>query len=52
MIDGIERLIEYVKVGKSVDYSNMMVQILSTLLIKKPTNPNCKLLVIGTTSNY
>ena len=52
IIDSIERLVEFVKVGSNVNYSNAMIQNLLTLLLKKPTNPECKLLVVGTTSSY
>ena len=52
IIDNIERLIEIVKVGTTVNFNNPILQSLLVLLSKKPTNPNCKLLVIGTTSNY
>ena len=50
IIDNIERLVEYVRTGP--DYNNMMIQALLTLLKRVPSNPACRLMIIGTTSNY
>ena len=50
VIDNIERLIQYVQTGP--DYNNTLMQALLVLIKKKPTNPNCKLMIIGTSSNY
>lgn len=50
VIDNIERLIEYVQAGP--DFNNYVVQSLLTLIKKIPKNPECKLLIIGTSSNY
>lgn len=50
IIDNIERLIEYVQIGP--DFNNYIMQVLLTLLGKIPPNPDCRLLIIGTTSNY
>lgn len=34
------------------DFNNHIVQTLLTLIKKIPSNPDCRLLIIGTTSNY
>jgi len=49
VIDNIERLIEYVKTGP--DFNNSIMQTLLTLIKRTPINPDCKLMVVGTTSN-
>ena len=51
-MDNIERLIEFVKVGSHVDFNSRILETLKTLLMKKPTNIESRLLIIGTTSNY
>jgi vesicle-fusing ATPase len=50
VIDNIERLIEYVQTGP--DFNNQIMQALFVLIKKIPQNPDCRLLVLGTTSNY
>jgi vesicle-fusing ATPase len=50
ILDNIERLIEYVPTGP--DYNNTLMQAISVLVKRIPTDPECHLLVIGTTSNY
>lgn len=50
IIDNIERLIEFVSTGP--DFNNHVLQSLVTLIGKIPTNPDCRLLVVGTTSDY
>lgn len=50
MIDNIERLIEFVQAGP--DFNNHILQTLMTLLQKIPQNPECRLLIVGTSSNY
>lgn len=50
VIDNIERLIEYVLAGP--DFNNHIVQTVMTLVQKIPQNPECRLLIIGTTSDY
>lgn len=49
MIDNIERIIEYVQTGP--DFNNSIMQALLVLIRRIPVNPDCKLLVLGTTSN-
>lgn len=49
IIDNIERIVEYVQTGP--DFNNNLMQTLLTLLSRIPPNPECKLLVIGTTSS-
>lgn len=49
LIDNIERLIEYVKIGPR--FSNLILQTLLVYITKVPLNKNNKLLIIGTTSN-
>ena len=50
IIDNIERLIEYVQTGP--DFNNTLMQALLVLIKRIPTNPDCRLMIIGTTSNY
>lgn len=50
ILDNIERLIEYVQTGP--DYNNTLMQALLVLIKRIPTNPECRLLVVGTSSNY
>jgi vesicle-fusing ATPase len=50
IIDNIERIIEFVRTGP--DFNNNVMQTLFALLNKIPPNPDCKLMVIGTSSNY
>jgi vesicle-fusing ATPase len=50
IIDNIERLIEYVQTGP--DFNNSLLQTLFVLLRRIPNNPNCRLLLLGTTSNH
>lgn len=49
VIDNIDRIVEYVQTGP--DFNNTVLQALLTLLSKPPTNPQCKLMIIGTTSS-
>lgn len=49
VIDNIERLIEFVHAGP--DFNNHVVQTLMTLIQKIPPNPDCRLLIVGTSSN-
>ena len=48
ILDDLERLIEYISIGSR--FSNLLLQALLTLIKKKPTNPERKLMIIGTTS--
>lgn len=48
ILDDIERLIEYISIGSR--FSNILLQALLTLIKKKPTNPDRKMMIIGTTS--
>lgn len=50
VIDNIERLIEFVQAGP--DFNNHILQTLMTLIRKIPPNPECRLLIVGTSSNY
>jgi vesicle-fusing ATPase len=50
ILDNIERLIEYVSTGP--DYNNTLMQAISVLVKRIPTDPECHLLVIATSSNY
>lgn len=50
ILDNIERLIEYVSSGP--DYNNSLMQTISVLVKRIPTNPECQLLVIATSSNF
>jgi vesicle-fusing ATPase len=50
VIDNIERLIEFVQAGP--DFNNSILQTLMTLIQKIPQNPECRLLLVGTTSNF
>lgn len=50
ILDNIEELIEYVPTGP--DYNNRFMQALIVLVKRIPTNPECHLLVIATSSNY
>jgi vesicle-fusing ATPase len=50
VIDCIEMLVEYVDVGPN--FSNTVLQILRTLIKKVPPNPECRLMIVGTTSKY
>lgn len=49
MIDNLERLIEFVPAGP--DFNNHILQTLMTLIQKIPPNPECRLLIVGTSSN-
>lgn len=49
VIDNIERLIEFVE--GVPDFNNHVLQGLMTLIQKIPTNPECRLLIVGTTSD-
>ena len=49
IIDNIERLIEYIKIGPR--FSNLILQTLLVYITKAPTNKNNKIMIIGTTSN-
>ena len=49
VIDNIDRLVEFVQAGP--DFNNYVLQALLVLLKKIPSNPECKLLIIGTSSN-
>lgn len=49
VIDNIDRIVEFVQTGP--DFNNVVLQALITLMSKPPTNPECKLLIIGTTSS-
>jgi vesicle-fusing ATPase len=44
----MERLIEFIQIGPR--FSNPILQALLVLIKKKPTNPDRKLMIIGTTS--
>ena len=48
ILDDIERLIEYISIGQR--FSNLLLQALLILIKKKPSNPERKLMIIGTTS--
>jgi vesicle-fusing ATPase len=50
VIDNIERLIEFVHAGP--DFNNHVLQTMMTLIQKIPPNPECRLLIVGTSSNY
>lgn len=50
MLDNIERLVEYVQAGP--DYNNTLMQAILVLIKRIPTNPECRLLVLATSSNY
>lgn len=49
IIDNIERLIEYVATGP--DFNNTLMQAIMLLIKRIPENPECRLMIIGTTSN-
>lgn len=49
IIDNIERLIEYVATGP--DFNNTLMQALMLLIKRIPENPECRIMIIGTTSN-
>ena len=49
VIDNFERIVEYVQTGP--DFNNNVMQTLITLLTKPPSNPECRLLIIATTSS-
>jgi vesicle-fusing ATPase len=49
IIDNIERLIEYVATGP--DFNNTLMQALMLLIKRIPENPECRLMIVGTTSN-
>lgn len=49
VIDNIDRIVEYVQTGP--DFNNIVLQALITLMGKPPSNPECKLLIIGTSSS-
>jgi vesicle-fusing ATPase len=48
ILDDLERLIEFIHIGPR--FSNPILQALLVLIKKKPTNPDRKLMIIGTTS--
>lgn len=43
-------MIEYVQTGP--DFNNTLMQALLVLIKRIPTNPDCHLMIIGTSSNY
>lgn len=49
IIDNIERLLEFIDLGPR--FSNDMLQTLLILLKRLPKKPDCRLLIIGTTSS-
>jgi vesicle-fusing ATPase len=49
IIDNIERLVEYVATGP--DFNNTLMQALTVLIKKIPENPDCRLMIVGSTSN-
>jgi vesicle-fusing ATPase len=50
ILDNLERLVEYVQTGP--EFNNTLMQALLVLVKRIPTNPDCRLLVVGTSSNY
>lgn len=48
ILDDIERLIEFVPIGAR--FNNLLLQTLLILIKKKPSNPERKMMVLGTTS--
>ena len=48
MLDNIERIIEYIKIGPR--FSNSILQTLLVYITKSPINKNHKLFIIGTTN--
>ncbi|CAD8065135.1 unnamed protein product [Paramecium primaurelia] len=50
LIDNIERLIEYVDIGPR--FSNAILQALLVLIKRLPDKSQCRILIIGTTSQY
>ncbi len=49
IIDNIQRLIEYVATGP--DFNNTLMQSLMVLIKRIPENPQCRLMIVGTSSN-
>jgi vesicle-fusing ATPase len=49
VLDDLERLLDYVRIGPR--FSNAVLQTLMVLVKKAPTNPNRKLVIIGTCSD-
>jgi vesicle-fusing ATPase len=49
VLDDLERLMDYVRIGPR--FSNVVLQALFSLLKKRPTKENRRLLIIGTTSD-